>query len=84
MSLADGTAAHQPDWWDERSYDYATQLTRRGWAWEFLRRNPAFQRDLIAAQEQVRYQASRPPLDVIESAADLSRWGVSFRGLARV
>jgi hypothetical protein len=30
------------DWRDPRSYDYTRELTRDGWAWEFLRRNPAY------------------------------------------
>ncbi|MDQ3564748.1 MAG: DUF2285 domain-containing protein [Pseudomonadota bacterium] len=32
-----------PDWKDEAAY--SKQLTPRGWAWEFLRRNPEYQSD---------------------------------------
>ncbi len=73
------TGADQADWRDERSYDYTTGLTPREWAWEFLRRNPAFQRDLIAARQQANSWSHQPLLDVVASAGDLSRWGVLFR-----
>ncbi len=35
----------QPDWHSKESYAYTVNLTRLGWAWEFLRRNPRFQVD---------------------------------------
>ncbi|TWI20377.1 hypothetical protein IQ26_06984 [Mesorhizobium tianshanense] len=75
--------AAQAEWQDERSYDYTARLTLRGWAWEFLRRNPAFQRDLLAARQQVNALSRESFLDVIASAGDLSRWGVLFRGVLR-
>ncbi len=31
-----------PDWRDPSTYDYTRHLTREGWAWEFLRRNPTY------------------------------------------
>lgn len=71
--------ASWPDWWDERSYGYTAHLTRHGWAWEFLRRNPAFQRDLRCALERVGHQEFRQPLHVVASLVDLSSWGVLFR-----
>ncbi|SJM31863.1 conserved hypothetical protein [Mesorhizobium delmotii] len=73
------TGVDEADWRDERSYDYTTGLTPREWAWEFLRRNPAFQRDLTAASQQADTLSYRPFLDVVASAGDLSRWGVLFR-----
>jgi hypothetical protein len=36
----------QPDWRSKESYAYTRNLTRLGWAWEFLRRNPQFQAEL--------------------------------------
>ncbi|TIX81761.1 MAG: hypothetical protein E5V21_09930 [Mesorhizobium sp.] len=36
MSLAEGSAANSPEWWDKNSYGYTAHLTRRDWAWEFL------------------------------------------------
>ena len=75
------TGADEPDWRDERSYDYTSGLTPREWAWEFLRRNPAFRRDVTAASQQANALSYRPFLDVVASAGDLSRWGVLFRRL---
>ncbi|WP_363225058.1 DUF2285 domain-containing protein [Mesorhizobium sp.] len=63
----------------EGSYDYTTGLTPREWAWEFLRRNPAFQCDVIAASQQANTLSHRSSLDVVTSAGDLSRRGVRFR-----
>ncbi|WP_225248296.1 transcriptional regulator domain-containing protein [Mesorhizobium sp. J8] len=68
-----------PDWWDEAPYDHTVELTRRGWAWEFLRRNPAFQHDLAHALNHASYTGTRPSLAIIESGVDLSRWGALFR-----
>ncbi|WP_352912069.1 DUF6499 domain-containing protein [Mesorhizobium sp. M1252] len=49
------------DWRDESSYDYTAHLTVRGWAWEFLRRNPAFQRDLLTAFQGVNNLSRSAP-----------------------
>ncbi|WP_353811759.1 DUF6499 domain-containing protein [Mesorhizobium sp.] len=49
MSMPEGAAAGWPDWWDKSSYDHTAHLIRRGWAWEFLRRNPAFRHDLASS-----------------------------------
>lgn len=73
------TGAYEADWRDERSYDYTTGLTPREWAWEFLRRNPAFRRDVTTASQQANTWSHRPFLDVVASGGDLSRWGVLFR-----
>ncbi|WP_141245775.1 DUF6499 domain-containing protein [Mesorhizobium sp. WSM3862] len=73
------TGADEADWRHERSYDYTTGLTPREWAWEFLRRNPAFQHDVTAASQQASILAYRTFRDVVASAGDLSRWGVLFR-----
>ncbi|WP_436175734.1 transcriptional regulator domain-containing protein [Mesorhizobium sp. LjNodule214] len=73
------SGAGEAVWRDERSYDYTTGLTPREWAWEFLRRNPAFQRDVIAARRQANTLSHRPFLDVVTSPGDLSHWGVLFR-----
>lgn len=75
------TGADRADWRDERSYDYTAGLTLREWAWEFLRRNPAFQRDLTAARQHCKTWSLQPFLDMVASAGDLSRWGVLFRGV---
>ncbi|MFD1984531.1 transcriptional regulator domain-containing protein [Mesorhizobium newzealandense] len=47
--------------------------------WEFLRRNSAFQSDLLAALQEAHRLSRGAVIDVIASAGDLSRWGVLFR-----
>lgn len=56
----------QPDWRSKESYAYTANLTRLGWAWEFLRRNPRFQADV----------RQRPTADGGGRRNDLRRWGV--------
>ncbi len=57
---------HQPDWRSKESYAYTVNLTRLGWAWEFLRRNPQFQADF--EQSSKAHSGGRRD--------DLLRWGV--------
>lgn len=56
----------QPDWRSKESYAYTVNLTRLGWAREFLRRNPQFQADFMQSSK-VGYGGPRD---------DLRRWGV--------
>ncbi|TGS43728.1 MULTISPECIES: DUF6499 domain-containing protein [unclassified Mesorhizobium] len=69
-----------PDWQDEEGYAYCAQLTSLGWAWEFLRRNPLFLRDLALASHST--EPSRSPAATVISLAtlaiDLSSWGLIF------
>ncbi|WP_394890001.1 transcriptional regulator domain-containing protein [Mesorhizobium sp. AaZ16] len=83
MSVVECSAADWPDWWDTSSYGYTAHLTRRDWAWEFLRRNAAFRHDLAQALERAEWLESRSSLDIIASRVDLARRGVLFRGLPR-
>ncbi|MER9345286.1 DUF6499 domain-containing protein, partial [Mesorhizobium sp. M0601] len=56
------------------------RLTSRGWAWEFLRRNPDFQKDLANALCGAERTNARS-VDIISLApntVDLSRWGLLF------
>lgn len=73
------TGAVEADGRDERSYDCTTGMTPRERAWEFLRRNPAFQREVTAASQQANSWSYQPLLDLVASAGDLLRWGVLFR-----
>lgn len=69
-----------PDWQDESAYGYCADLTSRGWAWEFLRRNSAFQQDLAEILRSTVSSRIRS-VDVVSSPADvlvLSRWGLLF------
>ncbi|MER8733262.1 DUF6499 domain-containing protein [Mesorhizobium sp. M0027] len=66
-------------------YGYVERLTSRGWAWEFLRRNPDFQKDLANALRGAE-RTNAPSVDIISLASntvDLSRWGLLFCKLKR-
>lgn len=77
------TPVADQDWQDHSSYDCTAHLTLRGWAWEFLRRNPAFQSDLLAALQQAHTLSRGALIDVNASAGDLSRWGVLAESYSR-
>jgi hypothetical protein len=54
------------------SHPTVAALTRKGWAWEFLRRNPEYRQfytDIGTFKESDRSMALR-----------LRRWGLIFRG----
>jgi hypothetical protein len=57
------------DWRSPAAYDRAMGLEPTGFAWEWLRRNPAYRRDLRDAE---------PGQDF--SATLRTRWGLSFCG----
>lgn len=64
--------AKRPDW---RSLDYVEalkDLDRAGFAWEFLRRNPAYRDDYAEITED-------PDKQELSPAAVGRRWGLSFR-----
>ena len=69
-----------PDWQASWSYRYTTALTKRQWAWEFLRRNSEFWRELSAARRGAEISFSKGGLRIVRSTTDLSLWGVLFRG----
>ncbi|WP_172374623.1 DUF6499 domain-containing protein [Mesorhizobium sp. NZP2234] len=73
--------ADWPNWQDEKSYRYTRHLTRRGWAWEFLRRNPAFQRDCRHALEHAEFAERWFEVELVRSSLDLTQWGLLFRKL---
>ena len=59
------------DWRSAAAYAYVDDLNPAGAAWEFLRRNPDYQRDYRAAAGETVSQAEFPePLIV--------RWGLRF------
>lgn len=69
-------------WLDAANYDYTHRLTRRGWAWEFLRRNKHYAADWNLVQNEVRVlpensRFARLRLDV--GASQMQRWGLIFR-----
>lgn len=83
MGLSD-IIADRPDWRDEKAYSYTARLTRTEWAWEFLRRNSDFQRDLKVALEHANYQEKGASLTIINSPVELTKWGVMFRGVVEL
>jgi hypothetical protein len=74
-----------PDWRDPASYNYTRDLTREGWAWEFLRRNPNYRkswRDQVdpAATDRTESSKARVASPAVVSPA-AAAWGLlSFRG----
>lgn len=74
-----------PDWQDVGAYDYCMRLTSRGWAWEFLRRNPAFQDDLeiVLRSVTVSQVQSADVVRLPTDGGDLTRWGLLFCRLDR-
>ncbi|WP_353009639.1 DUF6499 domain-containing protein [Mesorhizobium sp. M0843] len=72
-------------WPDRQDRAYVDQLTSRRWAWEFLRRNPDFQKDMANALRGAERTNARS-IDIISLASntvDLSRWGLLFCKLKR-
>ncbi|RTM05691.1 MAG: hypothetical protein EKK31_15125 [Hyphomicrobiales bacterium] len=79
MSTTDAVRAW-PDWQDDETYAYCAQLTSLGWAWEFLRRNPLFLRDLAVISHRIEPSRSRAVTvtTLATLAIDLSSWGLIF------
>lgn len=74
--------AHEPDWQSSDAYSYTSGLPRRGWAWEFLRRNSHYQRDcarMASMLEVTKIGAHQTVLNIPSSAPDPSCWGLLFR-----
>src|SRR5262249_21282207 len=68
------------DWRSLARQDYLKDLDRPGFAWEFLRRNPAYQEDYNTIAREAASDAAdegtrREPL--------VSRWGLTFLLAAR-
>ncbi len=90
--------AHNPDlakssdppgrslWLKAASYAYTHRLTRRGWAWEFLRRNKDYVVDWGVAQDEVTIlpeQGGPVTLRLGAVGFRMQRWGLIFRRCAR-
>jgi hypothetical protein len=61
-----------PQWRSDAAYAYLNELQPAELAWEFLRRNPNYQRDFQAAADATADQA-----DLSESL--IAQWGLRFR-----
>lgn len=71
-----------PNWRDSASYEYTLSLSKLGWAWEFLRRNPNFRKSgrqqlQLEVATGKRGQAIRI-ITTLSSAPYLEDWGVLF------
>ncbi len=60
------------DWRSEAAYAYLNDLKPAELAWEFLRRNPEYQRDYRTAAN-----APADPAELSESL--IAQWGLRFR-----
>ncbi len=62
-------------WRSPATYEDLRSLDAPGFAWEFLSRNPAFERDC----KRLELAASQGPLSAGELTSFAQRWGVRFR-----
>lgn len=71
------------DWRDEAGYSELDTLDRRGFAWEYLRRNPDYRRQQQSAgQAAARIVAG---VSILRATAVTIPpiWGLRFRGITR-
>lgn len=59
----------RPDWRSPSDYDYLKELDRAELAWEFLRRNPEYQKDFARIVDVTKRKAT----------VVAERWGLCFR-----
>ena len=63
------------EWRSQAAYEDLRSLDAPGFAWEFLSRNPAFERDC----KRLERADDRDPLSAGEQDDFARRWGVRFR-----
>jgi Family of unknown function (DUF6499) len=63
------------DWRLPADYEHLRSLDAPGFAWEFLSRNPEFERDRTRLEQAAR----ESPLSAGELRRFAQRWGVRFR-----
>jgi hypothetical protein len=63
------------DWRSPAAYEDLRSLDAPGFAWEFLSRNPAFERD----RKRLELASEDGPLSADELNGFARRWGVRFR-----
>ncbi|MBZ0262466.1 MAG: DUF6499 domain-containing protein [Hyphomicrobiales bacterium] len=69
-------------WLHAANYNYTRYLTRRGWAWEFLRRNKHYVVDWGVAQSEItaiRGQGRPVMFRLSAVTSRMQRWGLIFR-----
>ncbi|HVB18371.1 MAG TPA: DUF6499 domain-containing protein [Stellaceae bacterium] len=69
------------DWRRRETYDPIDALPRKGWAWEFLRRNPDFHGAWLDTSSRTVTDASLRALTIITTPHNgrLREWGLMFR-----
>lgn len=70
-----------PDWTKAEDYAWLNLLSRREWAWEFLRRNPDFQAAWNSARLEygvAGYMAQTTMIFSIEETSILTQWGCLY------
>lgn len=71
------------DWRQTEDYAYTEGLTRRDWAWEFLRRNDTYREAWHEARKSVLIEALAPDLTLLtalDMLPGMRHWGLVFRG----
>lgn len=71
------------DWRQAEDYAYTERLTRRDWAWEFLRRNDTYRQAWPEARKSVLTEALAPDLTLLtalDMLPGMRHWGLVFRG----
>jgi len=79
--MADRPPVHEePPWHRLDAYDYTDSLPKRAWAWEFLRRDPLYQREWtgIGPAVSVEHQPHVTVLIANRPLDDLARWACFF------
>jgi hypothetical protein len=70
-----------PDWTNDQEYDWTDSLSRREWAWEFLRRNPEFRCDWEMSQIEYGisgYDGGTTTLMSPQREPSLLKWGCLY------
>ena len=71
-----------PDWRDSSSYEYTLSLSKQGWAWEFLRRNPDFRNAVrLRHPHATTISKSGSVVRIVTASAAmpfLEDWGILF------
>lgn len=69
------------DWRDEDAYAELERLDRRGFAWEYLRRNPDYRHEWNSNEDAAQIVGGVSVLRAVASAIP-PIWGLRFRGVA--
>jgi len=75
-------ALRQTGWLQAANYEFTHRLARRGWAWEFLRRNKNYAADWAFTRNEpgVASQDNRLGRFILDAGVSLmQRWGLIFR-----